>query len=114
MKWIGKIALIVLASFYLMTTSAISVRVISEGIPCSGANAIDTWSGKSAEIPAKLTSQRGHVSLAKAIPCPSPHVNAAIVPPVVDEQRTVIELPVIGNSRAFFSLSLCDRAPPLA
>ncbi len=108
------IAFLLLASLYLTMACGITVSVVSEAMPCSGANAIDTGNGQSGEIPAKLTAQGQYIPLAKDIPCPSVHVGVTEFPPIADEHGVVVKSTCVRYSTAYFNSSSRDRAPPVA
>lgn len=112
MKTLKNIAFLLLASFYLTTACALSVSVVIDAIPSSGAKAIVAHDGQSKEIPPKLTIQRRHMSLAKDLPCPSVHIGVTEFPSVTEEQSIAVRFPFVQNSNAYYYSSFCDRAPP--
>ena len=113
MKTLKNIAFFLLASFYLTTACALSVSVVIDAIPSSGAKAIVAHNGQSKEISPKLTIQRRHMPLTKDIPCPSAHIAATEFPPIIDEHYVAVRFPSVKYTNAYYYSSFCDRAPPL-
>jgi hypothetical protein len=114
MNTLRHIAFLLLASFYLATSCAITVSVVIGGIPSSGAKTIVAHNGRSKEIPPKFMIQRRHLSLAKVIPCPSVHIAETEFPTNSDVEPIVLRPLAVKHTNAYDYASFCDRAPPVA
>jgi hypothetical protein len=112
MKGLKNIALVLLGLFYLTTACAVTVAVITEGIPSSGAKAIVADTGATKEIPPKRIEPRRHMPMVKQISVPLAIVRTVEFPLLLNEWETVADSPALPNHSHNEHSPNGNRAPP--
>jgi hypothetical protein len=112
MKLFNNIAYLLLASFYVATASTLTISVVIEGIPSSGAKAIVADTGVSIDIPAPRIERGRHMPMVKQIPVPSAIVQTFKFPRLSNDWKAIAASPTIPiHSNNEYSPS-GNRAPP--